>query len=105
MNCSVYGAFFCESNLLRNLSRGCFPSTFFSGVLKVALLELPSCQSQNHSCGLLGLLASELSEVEVPSPLLSSGCWSGACLLSRRWSSERALLALLNAVRGDTICW
>ena len=55
MNCSVYGAFFCESNLLRNLLRGCVPSAFFLGVLKLALLELPSCRSQNHSCGLLGL--------------------------------------------------
>ena len=55
MNCGVYGAFFRESNLLRSLSRGCVPSAFFSGVLKVALLGLPSCRSQNHSCGLLGL--------------------------------------------------
>ena len=55
MNCSVYSAFFCDSDLLRSLSRGCVPSAFFLGVLMVALLELPSCQSQDHSCGLLGL--------------------------------------------------
>ena len=55
MNCSVYGAFFCESDLLRSLLRGCVPSAFFLGVLIVALLELPSCRSQDRSCGLLGL--------------------------------------------------
>ena len=55
MNCSVYGAFFCDSDFLRSLSRGCVPSPFFLGVLMVALLELLSCQSQDHYCGLLGL--------------------------------------------------
>ena len=55
MNCSIYSAFFRESDLLRSLSRECVLSAFFSGVLNVALLELPSCRSQNHSCGLLGL--------------------------------------------------
>ena len=81
MNCSVYGALFCESDLPKSLSRGCVPSPFFLGVLMVALLELPSCRA-------IGSLASELSEVEVLSPPLSSRCWSGACLLSGRWSSE-----------------
>ena len=55
MNSSVHGAFFRESNLLRSLSRGCVHSAFFSGLLKVALLELPSCPSQNRFCGLSGL--------------------------------------------------
>ena len=85
MNCSIYGAFFCESNLLRNLLRRCVPSAFFLGVLKLALLELPSCRAR---ITLVGYWVSELSDVEVPSPLLSSRCWSGACLLSGRWSSE-----------------
>ena len=53
----------------------------------------------------IGSLSSELSEVGVLSPLSSSGRWSGACLLSGRWSSEQALVVLLNAVRCDTICW
>ena len=53
----------------------------------------------------IGSLASELSEVEVLSPPLSSGRWSGTCLLSGRWSSEWAFAALLNAERRDTICW
>ena len=80
---------FCESDILRSLSKGCVLSAFFSGILKVALLELPSCRSQNHSCGLLGLWPlSCMSEVEVLSPLSSSRHWSGACLLSGRWSSE-----------------
>ena len=39
------------------------------------------------------------------SPQSSSGRWSGACLLSGCWSSDRALVALLNAVRRDNICW
>ena len=52
MNCSIYGAFFHESDLR---SRGCVPSAFFLGVLKVALLELPSYPSRDHSCELLGL--------------------------------------------------
>ena len=39
------------------------------------------------------------------SPQSSSGRWSGACLLSGCWSSERALIALLNVVRRDNICW
>ena len=55
MNCSVYGAFFYESDLQRSLSRGCVPTAFFLGVLIAALLELPSCRSQDCSCGLLGL--------------------------------------------------
>ena len=50
-------------------------------------------------------LASELSKVEVLSPLLSSGRWSSACLLSGCWSSEGAFVTSLNAVRCDTICW
>ena len=29
MNCSVYGAFFCESDLLKSLSRRCVPLPFF----------------------------------------------------------------------------
>ena len=56
MNCSIYGAFSCESDFLRSLSRGCVPSPFsWAYVLMMALLELPSCRSQDHSCGLLGL--------------------------------------------------
>ena len=55
MNYSVYGPFFCESDLLRSLSRGCVPSAFSLDVLIVALLELPSYRSQDRSCGLLGL--------------------------------------------------
>ena len=55
MNCSVYSGFFCESDILRSLLRGCVPSAFFLGVLMVDLLELPSCRSQDHSCGLLSL--------------------------------------------------
>ena len=38
-------------------------------------------------------------------PLLSSGRWSVACLLSGCWSAEQAIVALLNAERRDTICW
>jgi hypothetical protein len=46
----------------------CIPSAFSSNV---GLLGLPSCE----------VVASELSEVELLSPLSSSGHWSGPCLL------------------------
>ena len=86
--------------------RGCVPSAFpllgcfesgFAGASELSKLE--------SFLWAIRSLASELSEVEVLSPLLSSGHWSGASLLSGHWSSERAFGALLNAERDDTICW
>ena len=50
----------------------------------------------------IGAVASELSDVELLSPLPSSGRWSGPCLLCGRWSLEPALR---NDVRRDIICW
>ena len=71
------------------------------------MLGLPSCRSQIHSLlWAIVAVASELSEIELlsllPSPLLSSGRWSGPCLLCGRWSLEPALR---NDVRRDIICW
>ena len=50
----------------------------------------------------IGAVVSELSDVELLSPLPSSGRWSGPCLLCGRWSLEPALR---NDVRRDIICW
>ena len=97
MNCSVYSAFFCESDLVRSLSRGCVPSAFFAGASELSEPE--------SFLWVIGSLSSDLSGVGMLSPLSSSGHWSGACLFSGRWSSKRASIALLNVVRRDNICW
>ena len=105
MNCSIYSAFFCESDLLRSLSRGCVPSAFFLGVLMVALLELSSCWSQDHSCGLLGLWPLSCQRLKCcPFCYLLDAGPVLVCNLGAGPQSE-LLLPLLNVERRDTICW
>ena len=90
MNCSIYGAFFCESDLLRSLSRGCVPSPFFLGVhFDSGFAGASELSEPGSFLWAIGSLASELSEVEV---LLSSRHWSGACSLSGAGSQSELLL-------------
>ena len=62
--------------------RGAFPLSFPQAFWRWLCWGLLSCRSQNHCCGLwaVGSPASEPSEIEVLSPLLSLGHYSGVCL-------------------------
>ena len=54
MNCSATVPFSARVTF-EELVEGCVLSAFFLSVLMAALLELLSCRSQNHCCGLLGI--------------------------------------------------
>ena len=72
----------------KSQEKGCVPSAYFFGHCDGGLVGASELLEPESFLWAIGSLASELSEVEVLSPLLSSGHWSGACLLSGHWSSE-----------------
>jgi len=97
INCSVYSAFFCESDLLRSLSRGVCSFCLFLGRFDGGFAGASELSEPKSFLCAIGSLA---SEVEVLSTLQTLVWW-----LFALWALVLRVSFWCLAKCSDTICW